>query len=213
MSSECCGGCAAASETASPAYRRVLIVALAVNAAMFLTEMGAGLVTGSVSLQADGLDFLGDSANYAISLFVLGMGLSARARAATLKGATMGVFGLWVAGSVIWHAFAGAAPEPLTMGAVGIAALFANGLVLALLFAYREGDSNMRSVWICSRNDVLGNFAVLAAALGVFGTGTLWPDLVVGAVMAALGLQGAWTIMVQAAAERRQTSTLASAAR
>ena len=186
------------------AYRRVLWVVLAINAVMFMVEIGAGLVAGSASLQADALDFLGDAANYAISLIVVGMALRYRATAALAKGATMGLFGLWVIGTVVWHAVHGTLPSAFTMGAVGITALAANAASFGLLWAYRSGDANMRSAWICTRNDVLGNLAVLLAALGVFGTGTGWPDIIVAVVMAALALQGATIVVRQSLAELRQ---------
>jgi len=185
------------------AYRRVLWMVLAINAAMFVVEIGAGLAAGSASLQADALDFLGDAANYAISLFVVGMALRYRASAALAKAATMGAFGLWVIATVVWHALHGTLPSAFTMSAVGVAALIANGASFALLWAYREGDANMRSAWICTRNDVLGNLAVLLAAAGVFGTGTGWPDLVVAAIMSALAIQGAATVARQATGELR----------
>ena len=171
---------------------------------MFLVEIGAGLAAGSASLQADALDFLGDAANYAISLMVVGMALRYRATAALAKGATMGLFGLWVIGAVVWHAVHGTLPSAFTMGAVGFAALAANAASFGLLWAYRGGDANMRSAWICTRNDVLGNLAVLLAALGVFGTGTGWPDIIVAAIMAALALQGATIVVRQSLAELRQ---------
>jgi len=186
-------------------YRRVLWVVLAINAAMFMVEIGAGLVAGSASLQADALDFLGDAANYAISLIVVGMALRYRATAALAKGATMGLFGLWVIATVVWHAVHGTLPNAFTMGAVGFAALAANAGSFGLLWAYRSGDANMRSAWICTRTDVLGNLAVLLAALGVFGTGTGWPDIVVAAIMAALALQGATIVIRQSLVEWRQT--------
>ena len=185
------------------AYRRVLWAVLAINAVMFVVEIGAGVAAGSASLQADALDFLGDAANYAISLFVVGMALRYRAMAALGKGASMGLFGLWVMGTVVWHLVHGTLPNAFTMGAVGFAALAANAASFGLLWAYRSGDANMRSAWICTRNDVLGNLAVLAAAAGVFGTGTGWPDLVVAAIMAALALQGAATVIRQSLAELR----------
>src|SRR5436190_3513536 len=188
----------------NPAYRRVLWAVLAINALMFVIEIGAGLAAGSAALQADALDFLGDAANYAISLFVVGMALRYRAMAALAKGATMGVFGLWVIATILWHTVHGTLPGALTMGAVGFAALAANAASFGLLWAYRGGDSNMRSAWICTRNDVIGNFAVLLAALGVFGTGTGWPDVVVAAIMAALALQGAGAVLRQALAELRR---------
>jgi Co/Zn/Cd efflux system component len=182
----------------------VLWGGLAINAAMFLVENGAGVAAGSASLQADALDFLGDGANYAISLFVVGMALRYRASAALVKGLTMAAFGLWVIATVIWHALHGTLPSAFTMGAVGLAALAANAASFGLLWAYRHGDSNMRSAWICTRNDVLGNLAVLLAALGVFGTGTGWPDVVVAAIMASLALQGAATVIRQSLGELRQ---------
>ncbi|MGD9869306.1 MAG: cation transporter [Hyphomicrobiales bacterium] len=192
-------------------YRRVLWAVLVINAAMFLVEILAGLTAGSVSLQADALDFLADAGNYGISLFVVGMALRYRATAALVKGATMGLFGLWVLGATLWHAMQGTLPHAMTMGAVGFAALLANAAVFAMLWAYREGDSNMRSVWLCSRNDVIGNFAVMLAALGVFGTGTGWPDVVVAAVMGTLAIQGAWVVVRHASAELRQAGLPAAA--
>jgi Co/Zn/Cd efflux system component len=186
------------------AYRRILWAVLAINAAMFVLEVGAGVAAGSASLQADALDFLGDAANYGISLFVVGMALRYRASAALAKGATMGLFGLSVIGTVVWHAWHGTLPSAFTMGAVGVTALLANGASFALLWAYRRGDANMRSAWICTRNDVLGNLAVLVAALGVFGTGTGWPDIIVAAIMAGLAIQGAAVVIHQSLGELRQ---------
>jgi Co/Zn/Cd efflux system component len=186
------------------AFRRVLWAMLGINAAMFLVEIGAGLAAGSAALQADALDFLGDAANYAISLFVVGMALRYRASAALAKGVTMGVFGLWVIGVTGWHALHGTLPQAITMGSVGFAALVANALSFYLLWRHRTGDANMRSAWICTRNDVLGNLAVLLAALGVFGTGTGWPDIVVAAIMAVLALQGSVTVVRHALAELKQ---------
>ncbi|MBZ0124601.1 MAG: cation transporter, partial [Roseovarius sp.] len=179
------------SAIATGRYRTILWIVLAINAGMFLIEIVAGLAAGSASLQADALDFFADAANYGISLFVLGLGIRWRARAALVKGGSMGLFALWVIGSVIWHMLHGTVPGWTTMGVVGMAALVANTICLVLLYAWRDGDANMRSVWICSRNDVIANMAVLAAALGVFGTGTGWPDIIVAAVMAILAIQGA----------------------
>src|SRR3954452_11148493 len=185
------------------AYRRVLWAVLAINAVMFLIEVAAGLAAGSASLQADALDFLGDSANYAISLLVVGMPLRYRASAALAKGATMGAFGLWVIATVIWHALHATLPSAFTMGAVGITEVVANAASFGLLWAFRGADANMRSAWICTRNDVVGNLAVLLAAAGVFGTGTGWPDLLVATIMAALALQGAALVTRQAWGELR----------
>jgi Co/Zn/Cd efflux system component len=190
------------------AYKRMLWTVLVINTAMFAIEVGAGLAAGSASLQADALDFLGDAANYGISLFVVGMALRYRASAALAKGATMGLFGLWVIGTVIWHSWHGTLPSAFTMGAVGIAALAANAASFGLLWTYRHGDANMRSAWICTRNDVLGNLAVLLAALGVFGTGTGWPDVIVAAIMAALALQGAAIVINQSLGELRHRVTI-----
>jgi len=205
MSASCCCTPALDPHRGNAAYRRVLWIVLVINAVMFVVEIGAGLAAGSASLQADALDFLGDAGNYIISLAVLSMALRYRAMAALAKGLSMGAFGLWVVGTVVWHAAMGTVPEPITMGIVGVAALIANAACAVLLYAYRDGDANMQSVWICSRNDVLGNLAVLLAAIGVFGTGTGWPDLVVAAIMASLALQGA-TIVVRQAGHEFQSS-------
>jgi Co/Zn/Cd efflux system component len=205
MGADCCGHRDLPDpHRGNPSYRRILWAVLAINAVMFVVEIGAGLAAGSAALQADALDFFGDAANYAISLFVVGMALRYRAMAALAKGATMGLFGLWVIGTVLWHAAHGTLPSAFTMGAVGFAALAANAAAFGLLWAHRGGDANMRSAWICTRNDVLGNLAVLLAAAGVFGTGTGWPDVIVATVMAALALQGAWIVVRQSLSELRQ---------
>ena len=184
-------------------YGKVLWIALAANAAMFLLEIAAGVASGSASLLADAIDFFGDAANYALSLAVLAMGAAARARAALFKAATMVLFGVVVLGRAGWGVTHGGVPEPVTMGAVGLVALLANVAVAALLYAYRQGDANMRSVWLCTRNDAIGNVAVVLAALGVFGTGTRWPDLLVAAVMAALAIAAGLSVLRQARQELR----------
>lgn len=184
-------------------WRRALWIALVVNAAFFVAEMVAGAAAGSASLQADALDFFGDAANYAVSLGVARMALTWRARAALVKGGTLVVFALWVLGSTAWHALNGTLPQAEVMGLVGIAALVANGGVALMLYRFRHGDANMRSVWICSRNDAIGNVAVLLAAMGVFGTGTGWPDVIVAAIMGGLGLWGGGQIVAQARGELR----------
>jgi Co/Zn/Cd efflux system component len=193
-------------------YRRVLWLAFAINGGMFLTELIAGLAAGSASLQADALDFLSDAANYGISLSVVGLTLVWRARAAMMKGLSMGLLGVWVASNTFYHALMGTLPHAEVMGAIGALALLANGGVALMLYRYRCGDSNMRSVWICSRNDALGNLAVMLAALGVFGTRTGWPDVVVAGVMAVLSLWGAGQIINQASKELRKVREEQSAA-
>ena len=184
-----------------PGWRRVLWIALLANAAMFLVELGAGVAADSRALQADALDFLGDAANYAISLGVAGMALAWRARAAQLKAASMLAFGVWVLGYAIYGLVVGADPNAETMGLVGALALLVNVAVAALLFRFRTGDANMISVWLCTRNDAIGNLAVMAAALGVFGTGRAWPDLLVASVMAGLAIWGALQVFALARGE------------
>lgn len=199
----CCPPSPPTTSLNSRRWRRALWIALVVNAAFFVAEMVAGAAAGSASLQADALDFFGDAANYAVSLGVAGMALTWRARAALVKGGTLVVFALWVLGSTAWHALNGTLPQAEVMGLVGIAALVANGGVALMLYRFRRGDANMRSVWICSRNDAIGNVAVLLAAMGVFGTGTGWPDVIVAAIMGGLGLWGGGQIVAQARGELR----------
>ncbi|WP_260582932.1 cation transporter [Sphingopyxis sp. PET50] len=201
MSDQCCAGKSGTTALNDPKWRRVLWIALIVNAGMFAVEIVAGVAADSRSLQADALDFLGDAANYAISLGVAGMALAWRARAALFKAATMLAFGLGVLAATIWGFMSGTAPHAETMGIIGVSALVANAAVALMLYRWRTGDANMRSVWICSRNDAIGNLAVLAAALGVFGTGRGWPDLVVAAIMAGLAIWGSLEVFRQARGE------------
>ena len=182
-------------------YRKILWIALVVNAAMFLVEIVAGVQSGSLSLLADAVDFAGDAMNYAVSLAVLASALAWRARAAMLKAVSMMGFGLYVLGAALWSVWYGGVPLTTTMGAIALLALVANIAVAWMLYAFREGDANMRSVWLCSRNDAIGNLAVFIAALGVFGTGSAWPDLAVASLMAALALHGGWTVLQQARGE------------
>ena len=194
MSAECCRLPRPDPHRNHVGYKTVLWAVLSINAVMFLIELAMGFAAGSVSLQADALDFLGDAANYGISLSVAGLALHHRARAALVKGISMGMFGVWVVSRALWHLAHGTVPEASTMGLVGSAALLANTLTFALLWAYRSGDSNMQSVWLCSRNDVIGNCAVLLAALGVLGTSQGWPDVVVAAIMGVIAIQGACVV-------------------
>lgn len=189
-----------------PRFRRVLWVVLAINAGMFMVELASGLAAQSVSLQADALDFLGDAANYALTLMVLGLSMRWRSGAAFIKGATMGLFGVWVIAQALWNLYSGALPGALVMGTVGGLALTANLASAALLFAFRQGDSNMRSVWLCSRNDVLGNLTILLAAAGVYGSGSAWPDLLVAAILAGLAISASIVVLRQAVGELRQTA-------
>lgn len=204
MGANCCnGGCSVPAANVSRAFRRALWAALIINAGMFVLEMVAGMASASSSLQADALDFLGDAANYGVSLFVLAMSLRRRALASILKGATMAVFGLWVLANTGYHWANDTLPRAEVMGFIGMAALIANVVVAWMLFAFRDGDSNMRSVWICSRNDAIGNVAVLMAASGVFATDSGWPDFLVAAVMAVLALWGAAQVLCHAIREIR----------
>lgn len=207
MADDCCkAACGTTATLNDPRWRRALWIALGVNAGMFAVEMAAGAAADSRALQADALDFLGDAANYAISLLVAGMALAWRARAALAKGLTLIGLGGWVIITAVLAALGGAAPEPELMGIIGALALAANTGVAIMLYRFRTGDANMRSVWICSRNDAIGNIAVMAAALGVFGTGTAWPDLIVAAILALLGISGGIQIVQQARRELRSVA-------
>lgn len=207
MSCDCHDHCTIESRgresAAHPGWRRALWIALVLNALMFVVELLAGLRADSVSLLADAVDFAGDAANYGLSLAVLGMAAVWRSRAALVKGLSMAAYGLFVIGKAAWVLHSGAVPEPLTMGVVGALALAVNAGVAALLYAFRSGDANMRSVWLCSRNDALSNIAVMLAALGVFGTGRAWPDLAVAGVMALLALSAGVSVVRQSLAELR----------
>ena len=184
-----------------PRYRRILWIALLANAAMFLLEIAASFGSDSLSLLADAIDFGGDALNYAVSLAVLASALAWRARAAMLKAVSMMSFGVFVLAQALVALWSGTTPDATTMGAVAVLALGVNLAVAWMLYAFREGDANMRSVWLCSRNDAIGNLAVMLAAVGVFGTGSAWPDLVVASLMAALALHGGWSVLRQARSE------------
>jgi len=200
--SGCCGGVCDDGK-GDPRYRRILQIAFAVNAVMVVVEVATGLFARSAALQADALDFLGDAANFGIGLLVLGMAPRRRAAAALLKGVCMATFGLWVLGGTAWHAWLGVPPKGEVMGAVGFLALAANGTIAALLYAYRRGDANMRSVWVCARNDAVGNVAVMLAASGVMATGSNWPDIAVAALIGLLNLTGAGGVILRASREMR----------
>lgn len=212
MSAHCCNHDTPAVSTIQnlPRYRRALWIALGLNLAMFVVEVLAGGQSGSLSLLADAVDFAGDAINYGVSLAVLSAALLWRARAALFKAACMLGMGGFVLAKALWSLKTGAPPEAATMGVVAVLALSANLLAAWVLYAFREGDANMRSVWLCTRNDAIGNLAVMAAALGVFGTGSAWPDLLVAGIMASLALRGGWQILKQARAELRGDAAAAA---
>jgi Co/Zn/Cd efflux system component len=184
-------------------YRRRLIAVIAINAVMFLVEMAAGQISGSQALQADALDFFADSLTYGASLWVIGMSLRTRSVVALVKGLSLAAMGLWVFGSTIYRVFVVGVPSAEIMGLVGFLALAANIASVLILMRYRDGDANVRSVWLCSRNDAIGNVAVMVAAIGVWGSATAWPDLAVAAIMAGLFLTSAVKILGQAWREYR----------
>ncbi|MDR7048838.1 Co/Zn/Cd efflux system component [Duganella sp. 3397] len=204
---DCCSGSCGSARAPDPGYRKVLWIALLINAAMFVVEVVASMQAHSASLLADSMDFLGDAANYGVSLFVLGLAVVWRSRAAYAKGVVMGIFGLLVLARVLWTGLGGHTPVAQTMGAIGLLAFAANGVVAWCLYAFRDGDANMRSVWLCTRNDMIGNVAVMLAALGVLGTGTAWPDIAVAAIMAVLGLTSAREVIGRARQELKSSET------
>ncbi len=198
MSADCCP-----TPPADAGYRKVLWIALVVNAAMFLVELAASATSGSAALAADAVDFAGDAANYGLSLAAIAAGGLWSSRAALAKGLAMGAYGIGVFAFAGWRLWLGQPPEAFTMGVVGALALVANLSVAWLLYAYRNGDANMRSVWLCTRNDAISNLAVLAAAAGVLGTSSVWPDVAVALLMAGLATSSAVQVVASARAELR----------
>lgn len=196
--------CAPTPPAADPRYRTILWIALVLNAAMFLVELAGSAASGSAALAADAVDFAGDAGNYALSLAAIAAGGLWASRAALGKGIAMATYGVGVFAYAAWCMSVGEPPEPITMGVIGVLALAVNLGVAVLLYAYRNGDANMRSVWLCTRNDAIGNLAVLAAAAGVVGTGTLWPDVAVALLMAGLGLWSAREVVGRALVELRR---------
>ncbi|ELW86506.1 MULTISPECIES: cation transporter [Acinetobacter] len=187
-------------------FRTALWIALFINLAMFFVELIGGAYAHSSALWADSLDFFGDAVNYAVSLAVLGASLYWRATVALFKGAIMAIFGLVVIAKTVYAYIQGIPPEAITMGVIGVLALIANVISAVVLYAFRDGDSNMQSVWLCSRNDAIGNVAVIFAAIGVFGTGSMFPDLIVAVIMATLGLTGGYQVIKKANQERKQNT-------
>lgn len=205
----CCGH-DAQFDGVSRAYKRRLWIVIAINAAMFAVEMTAGQAAQSQALKADALDFLGDALTYGLSLAVIGASLRVRATAALFKGLSLMAMGLWVLGTTLYRVFYIGVPEAEVMGSIGLLALAANVTSVLLLMAYKDGDANVRSVWLCSRNDAIGNVAVMVAALGVWGTASGWPDLIVAGVMAALFVSSSQQIIRQALKERRAAALAAA---
>jgi Co/Zn/Cd efflux system component len=191
-----------------PIYKRVLWIVILINAAMFVVEMSAGKLAGSQALQADALDFLGDALTYGLSLAVIGMSLKVRSTAALLKGMSLLLMGLWVFGSTVYQILILGVPRAEIMGLVGLLALAANLASVLLLMRYKDGDANVRSVWLCSRNDAIGNVAVMVASFAVFLTASAWPDLIVAIIMAGLFLRSAQLILVQAWREYQSNEDL-----
>lgn len=199
------GGCCTADhdfDGVDPRYRIVLWTVIAINGVMFLIEMAAGFAAQSQALKADALDFLGDTLTYGISLAVIGMPIATRSAAAMFKGVSLTLMGIWVLAITAYHVLVLGLPHAETMGAIGLFALAANTASVLLLMRYKDGDANVRSVWLCSRNDMIGNVAVLGAAVVVAFTATPWPDLMVAALMALLFLSSSLQILRQAWAER-----------
>jgi Co/Zn/Cd efflux system component len=208
----CCSGGVPVFDGMDMRYKRVLWTVIGINGAMFLTEMVAGQLAGSQALQADALDFLGDTITYGLSLAVIGASLRTRATAALFKGLSLSLMGLWVFGSTAYQTLVVGLPSAEVMGVIGFLALAANLASVGLLMPYKDGDANVRSVWLCSRNDAIGNVAVMLAALGVWGTATAWPDLIVAAIMAGIFLTSSVQILRQAWSEYRQEHIPNSAA-
>ncbi|WP_169545231.1 cation transporter [Sneathiella aquimaris] len=198
-------------EGVSADYKRRLWAVIIINAGMFIVEMIAGQMAKSQALQADALDFFGDAVTYGISLAVIGASLKTRTATAMLKGFSLFLMGVWVFSSTLYQVFVIGVPKAEVMGIIGFAALCANMLSVMLLVKYKDGDANVRSVWLCSRNDAIGNVAVMIAAVGVWGTATAWPDLVVAGIMAALFLSSAYQIMRQSIKEWNHAENSAAA--
>ncbi|TCT37836.1 cation transporter [Martelella mediterranea] len=196
----------------SESYKKRLWVVIFLNAAMFIVEMTAGQMARSQALQADALDFFGDALTYGISMAVIGSSLKTRSIAAAFKGTSLFLMGLWVFGSTIWRVFVAGVPEAPVMGIIGALALAANLLTVLLLLSYKDGDANVRSVWLCSRNDAIGNVIVMIAAIGVWGSNTAWPDLAVAFIMAGLFLTSSYQILTQSWREYRAGGAEALAA-
>lgn len=186
---------------ASPAYRRILVAVIAINAVAFVAVAGGALVQGSASLGANALDFLADSATYAISLWAIGKSVQVRSGAALLKGASLALLAVFILGFAVWRAVSGAPPEGTVITGLGLFGFAANAVAALLLVRHRDGDANVRSVWLCTRNDLIESLVVAAAGGLVWLTASRWPDLIAGAILALVFLQSAWSIIRQSQAE------------
>ncbi|MBS1023247.1 cation transporter [Gluconobacter cerinus] len=207
VADSCCPKGVPVFDGVDPRYKRVLWTVIVINGAMFLTEMAAGQLVGSQALKADALDFLADTVTYGLSLAVIGASLRTRATAALAKGVSLSLMALWVFGFTVYHTLILGVPQAEVMGAIGVLALAANLASMFLLLPYKDGDANVRSVWLCSRNDAIGNLIVMGAALGVWITTSAWPDLAVAAIMAGIFLSSAVQILRQAWGEYRTEET------
>lgn len=206
--SDCCNDKACEIETLRNRQSSTLKIVLTINAVMFVVELTAGLMGGSVSLLADSLDMLGDALVYGFSIYVVARGARMKANAALFKGGIMAAFGFFVLGQAIYKVIFPQVPVFEAIGAIGLLALAANSICFALLWRHRADDINMSSVWLCSRNDIIANVSVLFAAIGVWFTHSGWPDIVVGLAIAALFLRSALSVLRAAIAERRRINVL-----
>jgi Co/Zn/Cd efflux system component len=200
---DCCNDKACEIEALRSRQSATLKIVLGINAVMFLVELTAGIMAGSVSLLADSLDMLGDALVYGFSLYVVARGARMKAQAALLKGGIVAAFGLFVLGQAVHRMLFPHVPVFETIGAIGTLALAANGLCLLLLWRHRADDINMRSVWLCSRNDIIANVSVLFAAAGVWLTGSGRPDVIVGLALAGVFLKSALYVLQSASTELR----------
>lgn len=189
----------------SATYKKILWVVVFINFVMFMVEALAGFLADSTALKADALDFLGDAATYAATLLVIGKPMKTRSLVALLKGLSLGAMAIFVLGFTLYRVFVEGEPQALTMGVIGFMALTANVISVLILMKYRDGDSNVRSVWLCSRNDAIGNIAVILAGAGVFTTGTVWPDITVAFMIAGLFMHSSIKITSQALSEYRES--------
>ena len=210
--SDCCNDKACEIEALKAKQSSTLKAVLGINATMFAVEITAGIAAGSVALVADSLDMLGDALVYGFSLYAVTRGLREKAISALLKGGIMGAFGLIVLLQAGYRALHPDAPVVALIGVIGALALVANGTCLALLWRHRADDINMRSVWLCSRNDIIANVSVLIAAAGVWATESAWPDIIIGTALAVLFFRSSVQVIRDGLQALRAAPPIASAA-